>query len=157
MRSDSCHSLRSGRNDEFVAMPLTQTLVDRRVGEWLNAAKPMFEVALSGVLECERLRGNVAVGGVTEKGSAFHDFGLSVAGPVGFLLLCRVKACGTKSEAPLPYVAGDGVEAEGIGWEGVDGAGSGESRLRRCRLWGNSPLPDVTEVLDAAGLAVRRA
>jgi len=35
---------------------------------------------------------------VTEKGSAFHDFGLSVGGPVGFCCFAVVKAVWNQSE-----------------------------------------------------------
>jgi hypothetical protein len=51
---------------------------------------------------------------------------------------------------PLPYITGDGVEAEGIGWKAVDGAGSGEAVFGGVDA-GELALPDVAEMLDAAG------
>ena len=124
--------------------------MDRRVGEWPDAAEADVRGgAVGSVGGASGYAVTVAVGGVTEKGSAFHDLGLS-GGGAGWVVLQGGSEGGVEPVgAPLPYVAGDGVEAEGVGWKAVDGTGSGEAVL--CGVdAGEFALLDVAEVLDSA-------
>ena len=83
---------------------------------------------------------------MAEEGATLHDFGLSGGGAGGVVLLCGGEGGMEPVGAPLPDVAGDGVEAEGIGWEGVDGAGPSEAVFGGVDA-GELALPDVAEVL----------
>ena len=52
--------------------------------------------------------------------------------------------------APLPYVAGDGVKAEGVGWEAVDRTCAREAIFGRVDAR-ELTLPDVAEVFAVRG------
>ncbi len=82
---------------------------------------------------------------MAEERAALHDFGLSGGGAGWVVLLCGGEGGVEPVGAPLPDVAGDGVEAEGVGWEAVDGAGSGEAVFGGVDA-GELALPDVAEV-----------
>ncbi len=82
---------------------------------------------------------------MTEERAALHDFGFSGGGAGRVVLRSGGEGGVEPVGAPLPDIAGDGVEAEGIGWETVDGAGSGEAVFSGVDA-GELALPDVAEV-----------
>src|ERR1700730_5534294 len=118
---------------------------------WLDATEADVRGgAVRGVRGAGGYAVTIAVRGVTEEGATLHDFGLAGGGAGGVVLRGGGEGGVEPVGAPLPYVAGDGVEAEGVGWEAVDGAGSGEAVF--CGVdAGELALPDVAEVLEAAG------
>jgi hypothetical protein len=87
---------------------------------------------------------------VAEERASLHNFGLA-CGQAGRIVLRCCREGGVEPVgAPLPYVAGDGVKAEGVGWEAVDGTCAGEA------IFGSVDarelaLPDVAEVLAVRG------
>jgi hypothetical protein len=83
---------------------------------------------------------------VAQERAAFHHAVRTVPRPlrivgVGGAVMVDVEpVC-----APLPGVAGDGVEAEAVGREGLDGAGAGVAVIG-CVVLGEDSLTDVASV-----------
>ena len=92
----------------------------------------------------------IAVGGVAEERASLHYFGLACGWAGRIVLRCSSKGGVEPVGAPLPYVAGDRVKAEGVGWKAVDRTCAGEA------IFGSVDtreltLPDVAEVLAVRG------
>ena len=113
--------------------------------------KPILEAALSGVLDVRRGHAiTIAVRGVAEKRPALHDLGLAIRRAGGIAQRRRVELRGEPVRAPLPHVAGHGVEAEGVGRKAVHRARAGEAILGGVDARKFS-LPDVAHVFAGRG------
>src|SRR6476646_1321379 len=88
----------------------------------------------------------VAVGGVAKIGAAAHDSGMTGGRPGwiqagGKRMVRGMEPIGT----PFPRVAGDGKDAESIGWKGIDGRDTGEAIFGGIADW-KFALPDITQM-----------